>query len=620
MGRPENYFDLFIQTHPKERGTIMSRILHCSSVPLTIDYWDYYILCRLDIEAARVLQRMEYWDGTKGDQLPDASAPSEAATLSDTASEDNRYFWKSEEELHWELMGSIGEKRLSRCLHTLVEDYHYLTSRRNPFRGFDRTRQYALQARRIQDHLARLQTILTHFLEAGRHIRPVQYAIEELTREGVTIEQLSVELVAKKLSILHELAEQDASRHQGISTPPGQPSIRRPAKAQLPTFVRLALKKDEQRGFCAAHPLCISSTSIPPNCGMDTAHLRHRCMQIAGIEEGSSTNAIPERTSSQNTFHPLHTEGYSRKAIEHVPTQRACASPATQSAAAFEREGETESTQHERIAMLSEAETSPIISTSPAPLQATLVPASTSSPKQHETGLDTIEIAKAEDLTRSSKTEPLTTEAIVALVERKRGMPYDAATRSRQLEAARHLLAMHFPLDAVLLERIYDECCDQWWHEHMGELHVSHLIERERRHGQPRILRLLKRVQSKDLHQTARATRNAAIAGGSSQKALPLPLSACLQDKVQTTGFTITGESGPYGWTGWGWSADGSEQLRLVTWNGQIMLEDEAYQHGYYGGWERFRPGTHPDDDLDAAYARLVAQGKLPGPCSMQVA
>jgi hypothetical protein len=599
----------------------MSRILHCSSVPLTIDYWDYYILCHLDIEAARVLQRMEYWDGTKGEPLPDSSALSEETASSNSSTEDNRYFWKSEEELHWELMDSIGEKRLSRCLHALVQDHHYLASRRNPYRGFDRTRQYALQARRIQDHLAKLQAILTHFLDAGRHIRPVQYAIEELTREGVTIEQLSVDLVAKKLSVLHELAEQDASRHQDISTPPGQPSIRRPAKAQLPTFVRFALKKDEQRGFCAAHPLRISSTSIPPNCGMDTAHLRNRSMQIAGIEEGSSTNAIPERTSSENTFHPSQTEGHSRKTVaSHAPIHRACASPATQSAAAFEREGETEAPQHERIVILSKAETSPITSISPAPLQVRLVPASTSSPKQHETGLDTTEMAKAEERAMSSQTEPLTTEAVVALIERKRGTPYDAATRSRQLEAARHLLEMHLPLDTTLLERIYDECYDTWWQEHMGALHVSHLVEHERRHGQPRILRLLQRVQSKDRRQTARATSNTVATRGSSQNTLPLPLSACLQDKVQTPDFTITGESGPYGWTGWGWPADGSEQVRLVTWNGQIMLEDEAYQHGYYGGWERFRPGNHPDDDLDAAYARLVAQGKLPGPCSMQVA
>ncbi len=599
----------------------MSRIRHCSSVPLTIDYWDYYILCRLDIEAARVLQRMEYWDSTKGDQLPDASAPSEEATSSDTASEDNRYFWKSEEELHWELMGSLGEKRLSRCLHTLVEDYHYLASRRNPFRGFDRTRQYALQARRIQDHLARLQAILTLFLEAGRHIRPVQYAIEALTREGVTIEQLSVELVAKKLSTLHELAEQDACRHHDISTSPEQPHIRHSPKAQLPTFVRFALKKDEQRGFCAAHPLRTSSASIPQHGGMDTAHLRNRCMQVAGIEERNSAHAIPERTSSENTLHPFHTEGYSRKAADsHVPTHRACASPSTPSSAAFEREGETEGTPHERIAMVSEAETSPIISTSPAPLQVMPVSAPTSPQRPNEPEREAGGGKKVEDQSRSGEMTPLSTEAVVALIERKRGTPYDATTRSRQLEAARHLLAMQLPLDAALLECIYDECYDAWWQEHMGALHVSHLVEHERRHGQPRILRLLQRVQSKDRRQTARATSNTAVASGGSQNTLPLPLSASLQDKVQAPGFTLTGESGPYGWTGWGWPADGSEQVRLVTWKGQIMHEDEAYQQGYYGGWERFRPGTHPDDDLDAAYARLVAQGKLPGPCSTQVA
>ena len=92
---------------------------------------------------------------------------------------------------------------------------------------------------------------------------------------------------------------------------------------------------------------------------------------------------------------------------------------------------------------------------------------------------------------------PLDPEAIVRLVEDKRGIPYDTISRSRQLRSAQHLIDLQLPLDVELLERVYDECYDLWWQQHFGALHVTHLVEREKQHGEPRIVRLLKRVQAK---------------------------------------------------------------------------------------------------------------------------
>lgn len=48
---------------------------------------------------------------------------------------------------------------------------------------------------------------------------------------------------------------------------------------------------------------------------------------------------------------------------------------------------------------------------------------------------------------------------------------------------------------------------------------------------------------------------------------------------------------------------------RLIEWNGRLIPEEQAYQEGYYGGWERFLPGDDPDDDLLAAAKRY---GLLP--------
>lgn len=92
---------------------------------------------------------------------------------------------------------------------------------------------------------------------------------------------------------------------------------------------------------------------------------------------------------------------------------------------------------------------------------------------------------------------PLDAEAIVRLIESKRGIPYDPPSRSQQLHAAQHLLALPVSLTVDVLERVYDECYDPWWQRHFGDLHVTHLVEREKPHGEPRILRLLKRVQAK---------------------------------------------------------------------------------------------------------------------------
>jgi len=103
----------------------------------------------------------------------------------------------------------------------------------------------------------------------------------------------------------------------------------------------------------------------------------------------------------------------------------------------------------------------------------------------------------------ASPAEPGTSldpEAIVRLVEYKRGSPYDTTSRSRQLRSAQHLIDLQLPLDVQLLERVYDECYDPWWQQHFGDLHVTHLVEREKQHGEPRIVRLLKRVQAKMNH------------------------------------------------------------------------------------------------------------------------
>ncbi len=250
----------------------MTQIAHCP-FHRNVDYWDYYILCHLNIDAARILARMEYWDSTKAGGIPHAEAINDRLEeAGEAATQDtSRFVFKGEEELYWELMGSCGEKNIPRHLSFLVEDLKYLVSRRNPFKRFDRTKQYEFQEQLIRGHISKLRVIIEVFLKAGRRLTPVQYAVEKLTAEGVYIDTLSVELVGAKLLELHVQAQQDelnGTYEKG----------KKPVKAVLPKFIRLALKKDEQNGFSAISPFRKTSPSFPhfaemkeAKCGIDSA-------------------------------------------------------------------------------------------------------------------------------------------------------------------------------------------------------------------------------------------------------------------------------------------------------------------------------------------------------------
>src|SRR5579872_3775834 len=513
----------------------MSRITHCSYFPLNIDYWDYYILCGLNIEAARILQRLEFWDGTKGEESHDG------ASL-----QHSRFIWKSEEELSWELMGSCGEKRLAACLYFLIHDRQYVVSRANPVRRFDRTKQYAVQVQRIQSHLNKLDTLIKTFLEAGRQLRPAQYAIELLTRKGIPIEELTVEQIADQLAELHQIMQEDDERR---ATAP-----HRSAKTRLPTFIRLHLHKDEAQGFCASSPLGTTSVSIPHNDGIESSSGQHRDEQGASLDMRGLTGAIPENTS------------------ENPSRQR----------------------QTEQMTIAQTTAHSSLHETAPA------APGSLKKTDDNASAIDAQQ--KADEAQHLS----ITADDIISVFEQKQGKAYDEKMRQLQLASARILLNLQLPLTAEAIGHIYDECCDDWWREHYGTLHVSHLVECERSHGQPRIVRLLQRVQAKarwKMHPPAQVSSSSTPISS-----LPVEMLRNMPDVLQHG--TITGSATPNGWTGWAYSDTDAEPVCLVQWNGAIVPLDDALKAGYNGGWERFRPVEC--DDLDALVRKYQAQGILP--------
>src|SRR5438105_4498933 len=132
----------------------MSRITHFKVQPKNIQYWDYYILCRLDTPAAIALQKLEYWDGTKEDGNIHAEDINDAleAAGEEATQMISRWFYKAQDELQWELMGLTGEKGVAKLTKDLT-DLKYITQRTNPDVPMDRKKQYHFNEQLVQDHV-----------------------------------------------------------------------------------------------------------------------------------------------------------------------------------------------------------------------------------------------------------------------------------------------------------------------------------------------------------------------------------------------------------------------------------------------------------------------------------
>jgi hypothetical protein len=50
----------------------------------------------------------------------------------------------------------------------------------------------------------------------------------------------------------------------------------------------------------------------------------------------------------------------------------------------------------------------------------------------------------------------------------------------------------------------------------------------------------------------------------------------------------------------------------MIEWKGRLIPEEQAYQEGYNGGFERFLDGDDPNDDLEALVKKFQAEGKMP--------
>jgi hypothetical protein len=256
----------------------MTRITHFKTQPKNVQYWDYYILCRLNTPAAIALQRLEYWDGTKQDGNIHAEDLNEAleAAGEEATQLISRWFYKAQDELGWELMGLTGEKGVATLTKQLTK-CGYIELRTNPNLPMDRKKQYDFRDQRVQEHIDYLAFVVDFFKRAGHRLEPVFYAVEKLsdpdTERGganIGIEELSIKHVISKLIEMYEQTDKDEALTKEDAK----------YKPVLPKFIRIKLNKDRdllpKLRTITLSPFRNFAEWKAQNCGMESAKLREQ--------------------------------------------------------------------------------------------------------------------------------------------------------------------------------------------------------------------------------------------------------------------------------------------------------------------------------------------------------
>lgn len=258
----------------------MSRITHFKLQPQNTQFWDYYILCHLNPVAAMALQRMEFWDGTKEDGNVHAEdINNEEIKEGKVPTQDvSRWVYKSLDELVWELMGIVSERKIPSIIDFLTNTLKYLERRNNPRNTWDRKKQYAFQDQWLQDHVNYLGYIIAYFRLPMRNLKPIYYAIEVLTGEDkIYIDSLSVELVLKKIA---SIAVSD----------------------QTPHFLKFEIEKFQKTFRQAQYsPFCNFAEWKMQTSGMHPADLQNASGKSAeSIRQNCSSNSIGDYTYNTN--------------------------------------------------------------------------------------------------------------------------------------------------------------------------------------------------------------------------------------------------------------------------------------------------------------------------------
>ena len=292
----------------------MSHITHFKKQPVNVQYWDYYILCRLNTDATIALQRMEYWDGTKEDANVHAENINDALIQQgkEPTQDTGNWVYKSGDELLWELMGVTGERRLPKLLNFLIDEVGYLAQRNNPINTWDRKKQYCFQSRLVQQHINYLGYIIDYFNLPMARMIPVFYAIELLTAEKCYIDKINV---AKVLEMLEKMKGDEKLPHF--------------LKNELVKFAQTFSKPD----FIPFRSFAEWKAQI---CGMHPAKTRNRSRKTAdSIPQKRGSNSIEDKTYETN-IEDKHKKGENSARVQPPTQQPSLSSSSSKKNAGFE--------------------------------------------------------------------------------------------------------------------------------------------------------------------------------------------------------------------------------------------------------------------------------------------
>lgn len=167
-----------------------SCISHPPKTPLIIIRQEYLAICDGNHCEAAILNQFEYWTNIKLGQKEQAEIENEIAQAGGLEGiEGNLWIYKTHTELHKELMGLFGIRAVGTALQSLV-DRGFLERRNNPKYAWDRTYQYRLETRIVQDAILQKckmeETEMQSQKERKRDIEPPETAkaIPEITTEN----------------------------------------------------------------------------------------------------------------------------------------------------------------------------------------------------------------------------------------------------------------------------------------------------------------------------------------------------------------------------------------------------------------------------------------------------
>jgi len=216
---------------------------------------DYLIICQGDPCAAKLLALFEAWTASRIDAIEQARYHNQAAVKEgeEPTQDLGRWLYNSVANLKVRLLGEHGDKAITAALK-LLEDLGFLLSRFNPKYKWDRTKQYLLQVKPIQEAIYSIteEQILAYIPEPSAET--IGFIDSAKMRNG---QSENAESINQECGINKSGMRNDPKSHSNSHS-----------KSQLNNIEREPEKKEEEPKPKVAEPpvdIPISATTKEPN-------------------------------------------------------------------------------------------------------------------------------------------------------------------------------------------------------------------------------------------------------------------------------------------------------------------------------------------------------------------